>query len=75
MMGMGAKAGLEYETRHVELAHPNWGDECPELTRAINGMAGKGWALVSLTIPSTNCAILVFSRPRAGHRASGGAGA
>jgi len=62
---MGAKAGLEYEVRHVKLGDSGWGADCTTLARAIDGMAAEGWALVSLAIPNNTNAMLAFSRPRA----------
>lgn len=61
---MGAKAGLEYEVRHVGLGESGWKADCPTLVRAIEGMAAEGWVLVSLAIPNNSNAMLAFSRPR-----------
>jgi hypothetical protein len=62
---MGAKAGLEYEVKHVKLGEGGWAADCPVLVSAIDGMAAEGWVLVSLAMPNNTTAMLAFSRPRA----------
>lgn len=53
----------QHKVVHISMGSDDWGPECRKIEKCCDGMAGKGWSLLTMALPDAENAILVFTRP------------
>ncbi len=61
-----AKRKAKHKAVYLKMPGPDWGDDMRRIEKCCDGMQEKGWVLLTMSLPDTENAVLMFTRPEHG---------